>query len=219
MSIATLNPTATKSKNDFVYNPASQLTTDQFMQLFLKQLEMQDPTNPMDTDKMLSQTAQLATMEMNTKMKDTLDNLSKSLQYTTQMNTISAIGKMADTGNRDIVVTSEDKSKNIDLYFSDDIQNGEVFIKDKQGNVIKSFSINNRKKGILNFDWDLTDSNGKRVPNDTYKVTATYYNDKGDKKTTTYGVYPVEAIKFENGKALAKLGNSYIPFDSIKEIY
>ena len=219
MAIAALNPTATKSKNDFVYNPASQLTSSQFMQLFLKQLEMQDPTDPMDTDKMLDQTAQLTTMEMNTKMKETLDNLSKSLQSTQQMNTIAAIGKMADTGNRYITVTDKDSSKDFELYYGDNIESGKVIIKDKNGNTIKTFTLNPHDKGILDFNWDLTDNNGKKVKPGSYEIISKYTTQDGKKRQTALGAYPIESIKFDNGKAYAKLGSEYVPFDSIKEIY
>ena len=111
MAVTNIAKTATKSDNDFVFNPKSELDKDAFMKLFLKQLQMQDPTDPMDTDKMLEQTAYLGTMEMNQNMQKTLDTLSKSISSSQQMSAISAIGKMADTGERYLNVTDDDKSK------------------------------------------------------------------------------------------------------------
>ena len=209
----------TASGTDAVYNPKSQLTNDEFMQLFLKQLEMQDPTDPMDTDKMLEQTAYLSTMEMNKQMQDTLNTLSQKLQTQSEFNTISAIGKMADTGNRYINVTDNDTSKSFELYFGDDISSGNVIIKDKNGNVVKTFPLEAHDKGVLSFDWDLTDDNGNRVNPDSYEVTAEYTDPNGNSHTTALGAYPIESIRFENGEAYAKLGSQYVPFNSIKEIY
>ncbi len=207
-----------KSK-DFVYNPKSQLDKDAFLKLFIEQLKMQDPTDPMDTDKMLEQTAYLSTMEMNKNMQDTLNTLSQTLQTQSEFNTISAIGKMADTKNRYINVTDKDNSKSFELYFKNDISSGNVIIKDKNGNIIKSFPLEAHKKGILSFDWDLTDNNGNKVKEGEYEISAEYTDPNGNSYKTYLGAYPIESIKFENGEAYAKLGSNYIPFSSIKEIY
>jgi flagellar basal-body rod modification protein FlgD len=218
-SIANITNNTTKAGNDKIYNPNSQLDKNAFMKLFLKQLEMQDPTNPMDTDKMLEQTAYLSTMEMNTNMQKTIDTLSKTLTSSNQLSTVSAIGKMADTGERYINITDDDTKKDFELYFGDDIQSGKVQIKDKSGNIVKEFELNPHSKGILSFEWDLKDNNGNRVKSDSYEVKATYTTPDNKQKTTALGAYPIESIKFENKKAYAKLGSQYFPFEKIKEIY
>jgi len=209
----------TASGADKVYNPNSKLDKDAFMKLFLKQLEMQDPTQPMDTGKMLDQTAQLSTMEMNENMKTTLDNLANTLKSSDKLNTIAAIGKMGDTGNRYINVKDGDTSKSFELYFGNDIQSGNIIIKNKNGDVIRKVPLNSHNKGVLSFEWDLKNDNGARVANNTYEITAEYTSPDGTSHKTSLGAYPIESIKFDNGKAYAKLGSNYIPFDSIKEIY
>jgi len=214
-----INSVQKNTSTDTVYNPNSKLDKDAFMKLFLKQLEMQDPTQPMDTDKMLDQTAQLSTMEMNQNMQTTLDKLSSNLQTTNELNTINSIGKMADTGNRYINVTDNDDTKSFELYFGDDIKSGNVIIKDKNGNTIRTLPLDAHDKGVLSFEWDLKDDNGNRVPNDTYEVTAEYTATDDTTHQTSLGAYPIESIRFENSKAYAKLGSKYVPFDSIKEIY
>jgi flagellar basal-body rod modification protein FlgD len=219
MAVTSVTNTTTTSSSDFVTNPDSQLTSDQFMQLFLTELQQQDPTDPMDTDKMIDQTAQLSTMEMNDNMQKTLDNLSNTLSSSSQFSTLNAIGKMADTGYRYINVTDDDQSTNFDLYFGDDISSGNVEIKDKNGNIVKTFPLEAHTKGVLNFDWDLTGDDGQRVPSDTYEVTANYTTPDGQEETTALGAYPVESIRFENGEPYAKLGSNYVPFDQIQEIY
>ena len=220
MAINTINQTTkTTTSQDQVFNPNSKLDKNAFLKLFIKELEMQDPTDPMDTDKMLDQTSQLTTLEMNENMQKTLEKLTTQLNEGEYLNTINAIGKMADTGNRYINVTDKDQSKSFELYFGDDIQSGNVIIKDKNGNTIRTFPLNPHSKGILSFTWDLKDDNGNRVPSNTYEVTAEYTSPDGKTHTTALGAYPIESIKFEDGKVLAKLGSQYVPFSKIKEIY
>jgi len=209
----------TAPSNDKIFNPKSQLDKDAFLKLFIKELELQDPTDPMDTDKMLEQTSYLTTLEMNNNMQKTLNNLADKLSLSQNLNSINAIGKMADTGNRYLNVTDDDTSKSFELYFGDDISSGNVIIKDKAGNIVKTFPLESHTKGVLSFDWDLTDDNGQRVKSDTYEITAEYTSPDGKSHKTALGAYPIESIKFENGKAYAKLGSSYIPFNQIKEIY
>jgi len=205
--------------SDKIFNPKSQLDKDAFLKLFIKELEMQDPTDPMDTDKMLEQTSYLTTLEMNNNMQKTLNKLASQLYQTQNLNTISAIGKMADTGKRYINVTDYDNSKSFELYFGNDISSGNVIIKDKNGNIIRKFPLEAHTKGILNFDWDLKDDNEQRVKNDIYEITAEYTSPDGKSHKTALGAYPIESIKFANGVAYAKLGSSYIPFNQIQEIY
>jgi flagellar basal-body rod modification protein FlgD len=33
------------------------------------------------------------------------------------------------------------------------------------------------------------------------------------------GTYPIEAVRFENGAALVKVGSNYVPLDQVKEVY
>jgi len=220
MSINSVNSvTKTTPSNDKIYNPNSQLDKDAFLKLFIKELEMQDPTDPMNTDKMIEQTSYLTTLEMNNNMQKTLTKLANKLSQTQTLNSINAIGKMADTGERYINVTDNDTSKSFELYFGDNISSGDVIIKDKQGNIVRKFPLHAHTKGILSFDWDLKNNNGQRVKNDTYEITAQFTTPSGKQETTALGAYPIEAIKFENGEAYAKLGSNYVPFNSIKEIY
>ena len=211
--------TKTTPSSDAVFNPKSKLDSDAFMKLFVAELEHQDPTKPMDTDKMLEQTSQMSALESNQKLQKTLTTLTTQLAQSQTLNTINAIGKMGDTGNRYVNVTDDDNSKSFDLYFGNDIKSGNVLIKDKSGNIVKTIPIDAHDKGVLNFSWDLTDDNGNRVKSDTYEVTAEYTSQDGSSHKTALGAYPIESVKFDKGEALAKLGGSYVPFSKIKEIY
>ncbi len=58
---------------------SSALSRDQFLTLFAKQLQYQDPTSPMDTDNFLQQLAQLSTVEGIEKMSSGIDGLGPKL--------------------------------------------------------------------------------------------------------------------------------------------
>lgn len=214
ISNATYTPTY---GGDTVENPDSVLDKDSFMQLLLTELQYQDPTDPMDSDKILSQTSELATLESADNTNKAMQSLVDQLKSSSDFNAVAAIGKMGSLGT-DKIMLSKDKKTSFALYFAHKIQSGRVDIKDAKGNVVKSFDLQPQDGGVLAFDWDGKDSGGNQMPEGSYTVSANYSDGASGSYTTQYGTYPIESVKFDNGKALLKLGGNYYPLSQIKEI-
>src|SRR4051812_43137614 len=62
-----------------VVNPKSLLDKDDFLKLFVAQLQHQDPMSPMDNDQMVSQMSQLSTVEQLTNLASTNAAMASSL--------------------------------------------------------------------------------------------------------------------------------------------
>jgi flagellar basal-body rod modification protein FlgD len=62
-----------------VVNPKSLLDKDDFLKLFVAQLQHQDPMSPMDNDQMVSQMSQLSTVEQLTNLASTNASMAQSL--------------------------------------------------------------------------------------------------------------------------------------------
>lgn len=199
-------------------NPNSILDKDDFLKLLLVELKYQDPTSPMDTEKILSQTSQLATLESSSNTNKALESLSASLLSSAQFSTVSAIGKIADTGSNGMVF-EKGESPSFEIYFPDAITSGNVEIKDTDGNVVKTIPISPNEKGVYSFDWNGISDAGTGADSGVYYIEASYANPAGETLKTRAGAYPIESVRFEDGKSLLKLGSSYVPFDSIQEIY
>lgn len=108
------------------------LGKDDFLKLLLVELQHQDPTEPMDSEKILSQTSQLATLESAENTNKALENLAASLGASQQFSTIAAIGKTADLGS-DAISLDEGSSSTFEVYFPSAIQQGTVEITDLDG--------------------------------------------------------------------------------------
>jgi len=188
------------------------------MKLLLVELQYQDPTEPMDTEKILSQTSELATLESADNTNKALEELSASLANTQQFSVIGAIGKTASLGSDAIQHTKGDSST-FELYFPDDVSSGTVDIKDNDGNVVKTIRLSENEKGVYSFDWDGTDNNGGMVDDGIYHITSNYFNTSNEAHYTALGTYPIESVRFENNEALFKLGSSYIPMSQVKEVF
>lgn len=211
-------------------NPKGILGKDDFMMLLLAELQYQDPTEPTDTATILTQTSQLATLESAENTNNTLSELAASLTNSNQFGTIAAIGKMADLGSNAIGFDKGSNSK-FEVYFESGIANGSVEVLDKEGKVVSTIDIveqlsldenfdpENIPDGVYQFTWDGMDSKGNPAESGYYYVTASYSDPDGNKLETRLGAYPIESVKFEEGNTLVKIGSSYVPLESISEIY
>lgn len=196
----------------------SVLGKDDFMKLLLVELQNQDPTEPMDSEKILTQTSQLATLEATDKTNKALEDLATALGTTQQFSTIAAIGKTADLGSNAIVF-DEGADTTFEMYFPDDINKGTIEITDVNGNVFKTLDVGTNPKGVYQFTWDGTNTAGNTLDSGIYYASAKYTNPDGDSLTTRMGAYPIESVKFDSGKTYVKLGSSYVELSSVKEVY
>lgn len=194
------------------------LSKDDFMTLLLVELQHQDPTEPMDSEKILSQTSQLATLEASENTNKALADLAASLGSSQQYTTIAAIGKTADLGSNAIGY-DEGSASSFEVYFPQEIASGTLEVLDTNGNIVSTMAIEPNSSGVYQFDWDGTLSNGDAAESGMYYITASYKNPAGDDLTTRMGAYPIESVRFEDGVTLVKVGSSYVDIENVVEIY
>lgn len=195
----------------------SVLGKDDFLKLLLLELKYQDPTSPMDSEKILSQTSQLATLEASENTNKSLETLATSLNASLQYTGISAIGKLADTGSNAIAL-KKGKDVDFELYYPDDVTTGKINILDKNGKILKTMNIGATDAGVSKFTWDGTNSANAELDAGIYYVESTYTKTDNTSATTRLGLYPIEGIKFDSGITYAKLGSNYIDFSKISEV-
>ena len=223
MAIDTVNNnTLQTTLNNTGINPDAILGKDDFMKLLLTELEHQDPTDPMDSDKILQQTSQLATLETQQKTNEALQMLTESFKQSKNFAAVSAIGKYARLENK-INLKQDTEGKplplNFELNFAEDIKEGTVEIYDEKNRLIKVMDIAQNTKGKHAFTWNgLTDAGEPAKPG-SYTVYANYYNPDGVKLSADFGAYQIESVKFDDAKTYLKLNGSFIPFEKVQEIF
>lgn len=77
---------AAREKKKETTQIANGLDKDAFMKLFLEQLKNQDPTSPMETDKIITQTAQLTQVEMQEESKKTMKEVAQAMKASQETN-------------------------------------------------------------------------------------------------------------------------------------
>lgn len=215
--------TAPEAAQKIATNPKAKLDSQDFMKLLLTQLRYQDPTAPMDSEKMLSQTSQLATLETqestNKIMKELAEQLKKQSSSGMNSYALSAIGKIATIGEVSLAITNDSSTAKFDLFFPEEIKKGKISITNQDGEVIKTIDLKQGEQGVLSFLWDGKNSDNQQVSNGSYKVVATYTDKDGQEHTVKPGTYPVESVKNEDGQAMLKLGSTYVPLKDVKEFF
>ena len=225
----TNSTTSSTSSSTSATNPNATLDKDAFLKLLLIELQHQDPTDPMDSDKMLTQTSQLSALEMqqntNTtmqKMVETMQQLSNSFSTSMSTSSIGAIGKMATVRDNTIKLTGSDELIALKMYLPED--------SDENGVTLEIYDSNNKlvfseksdtksvSKGLFTMEWPGRNNDGVYAGNGEYTVKMVYNNKDGEKITANYGTYPIEGVVFKNGVAYAKMAGQEVSFDSIKEI-
>jgi len=194
------------------------LDADAFMMLLLEELKNQDPTEPMDSEKILTQTSQLASLQSTDKTNEALEKLANSLGSANQFSTISAIGKIANTG-KTAISYEKGKATSFEIYFNNDIKYGTVDIKNDNGNIVKTITLDEQNKGVIKLDWNGNDKQGKASVSGTYTITSDYISPDGVAHKATLGNYPISSVMFDKGEAKMKLGSQYYSLNDIKEIY
>ena len=199
-------------------NPGAELDRDAFMKLLLTELQYQDPTDPMDSDKMLTQTSQLATLETQEATNEVMKELSAQMKNSMNMYAVSAVGKMASLGSNAITL-DESGSAKFEVYFQETIKSGTLSIKDSNGDLVRSVPLDEGKQGVLAFEWDGSDDSGEQLPAGNYSITAEYLDANNEQQQTQFGIYPVESVRFDGGESYIKLGSSYVPMEYVVEYF
>lgn len=194
------------------------LSNDDFMTLLLVELQNQDPTEPTDTEQILTQTSQLATLEATDNTNKALEDLAVTLAASSDFGAISAIGKTADLGSNAITLT-EGEDSSFDIYFPSDISYGNVEILDANGNIVKTIPTETGDAGVYTYTWDGTDMGGNTVEKGIYYATASYTTSSGESQATRVGTYPIESVRFDEGETYVKVGSGYVPLANVVEIY
>ena len=198
-------------------NPKAVLGKDDFLKLLLTELEYQDPTDPMDTEKILSQTSELATLEAQQNTNKTLEKLIESFETSSGLSAINAIGKYAKMGNK--IKVEKGSGASFTINFQEPVKSGTIKITTEGGELVKSISVPEGSNGNTSFRWDGKDESGNQVPEGFYQVSGDYIDANGNRHDIEFGTFPIEGVSFDNGKTLLKIGGQYVPMSNIAEIF
>ncbi len=185
-------------------DPAS-LGKDEFLKLFVTQLEVQDPLNPLDSTEFTAQLAQFSSLEQ-------LSNSSASLEalvnaQNTQSNLL-AVGMIG----RDVVARGSDFSlgtggADLSYSFAQNVNGAVITIKSDAGTVVRTVELGSLTAGEGAYHWDGTDASGAMLPPGDFTFEINGVDDFG---STVHGetriTGTVTGLRFEGGQTVLDVG-------------
>ncbi|QWV93097.1 flagellar hook assembly protein FlgD [Geomonas oryzisoli] len=162
---------------------ATGMNKDDFLKLFVTQLQNQDPLNPQDGTQFISQLAQLTQVEQAYNTNTNLQNLLNQGSNAGTMAAVSLIGKQVVASGSQVELTSGSSTINYNLGKS--AQSVTVSVLDASGKVVKTINGGAQNSGGNTVTWDGTDNSGAQLTPGTYSFSVSANDAAGTAVTAT----------------------------------
>jgi len=196
---------------------AKSLGKQDFLNLLLKQLNYQDPMNPMDSTEFTTQLSQFSSLEELTNINSTLSDVLAFQQSMQNASVANLVGKTVKVeGNTAYLSDKAD----INYELSGEASSVEVSIYDGAGRLVRNENIGAHSEGIQQYIWDGKDSSGNKMPQGAYTFIVEARDISGNPVpalSTSSGT--VTEVLFEKGLTYIMLnGSTKINLSDIKSI-
>lgn len=191
------------------------MNKDDFLKLFIAQLQNQDPLAPQDPSEFLGQLAQLTQVEQAYNTTTALQNLLTAQTNSTTMTSVAFIGKdVKANGNGVAFDGSSPASLQYDL--SVPTSSGTVTISDAAGRTVRTASLGALSAGNGSFTWDGRDNNGAVLPAGAYSFSVAGTSAGGAAVTaTTYTTGRIDGVNLAEGTPRLSIGSISVPLTDV----
>ena len=143
------------------------LTQQDFLQLFTKQLQYQDPLNPMDSTQMLAQMTQLNTVTALDTMTQSIQNMEAYQASASSLQAVGLIGKKVEAKGNTLSIDGQGKVSEGSYQLA---KSGHVYIQifDANGNTVRVIDDGVKDTSKQTFTWDGKNQQGAALPAGNY---------------------------------------------------
>ncbi len=209
--IETLSTQQTKAKDE--------LGKEEFLRLFLSQLQAQDPLKPMDSTDFTAQLAQFSSLEQLFNTNDTLENLFELQGTQVELQASSLIGKNVLANGSSVSIAADSLGADLDYRMEGEAVRVDVDIYNASGDLVKTISSLAQGSGRQKTHWDGTDMNGNPVPAGNYSFNVSGMDAMGNNvRAVTMTRGTVERVSFEGDALYVTVNGSSLPMNAIVQI-
>ncbi|WP_224983766.1 flagellar hook assembly protein FlgD [Geomonas agri] len=163
---------------------ATGMNKDDFLKLFVTQLQNQDPLNPQDGTQFISQLAQLTQVEQAYNTNTNLQNMLNQGSNAGTMAAVSLIGKQVEATGSQVELASGSSSA-INYNLGKSAQTVTVSVLDANGKVVKTINAGAQNSGSNTLAWDGTDNSGAQLTPGAYSFSVSAKDAAGTAVTAT----------------------------------
>lgn len=194
---------------------------DQFLTLFLAQLQNQDPLQPMTDTEMTQQMAQFGQLEQLFNLNSNFDALGKVLVSLNTLQASSLIGRTVKAQGETIEV-EQGVPETIAYTLPENVHTLNVVIESETGDAVKKSSIDDsfmKGEGQHDMIWDGLNNLGQPVPDGVYRVRFEAKRlDDSPVPVQQYLDGKVTSVSLENGIVVLKVGDKELHLEDVIEI-
>jgi flagellar basal-body rod modification protein FlgD len=191
---------------------------DDFLKLFMAQLQHQDPLSPQDPTEFLGQLAQLTQVEQAYNTSAALEKLLAAQDNSLAMTSVALIGKEVKAFG-----TQSDFDGTNPATFSYQMPTATssttLRITNASGQSVRVVDLGDLAAGNGTYQWDGKDGQGNQLAAGAYSFSVSGTDALGNTQlATTYTTGKADGVTFENGDAYVTIGAVSIPFADITTV-
>ena len=132
---------------------ATGMNKDDFLKLFVTQLQNQDPLNPQDGNQFIAQLAQLSQVEQAYNTNTNLQSMLTAQNNATVVSAVSFIGKEVLAAGSQVALTAG-SSSTLNFRLSEPVSSLNIDIRDAAGNLVRTLTTGQTAAGDGSIAWD-----------------------------------------------------------------
>lgn len=182
--VTDVTSTATTAAAQAEMKKSTGMNKDDFLKLFVTQLQNQDPLNPQDGTQFISQLAQLTQVEQAYNTNSNLQNMLNQGSNSATLAAVTLIGKQVEAQGNQLELKSGSPST-IQYKLDSAADQVTVSVTDQSGKVVRTLSGGSTGAGAGSVAWDGTDDKGTQLAAGAYGFSVSAKTASGSNVTAT----------------------------------
>jgi flagellar basal-body rod modification protein FlgD len=183
-------------------------TQDEFLKLFIAQLENQNPLEPQDGSEFVAQLAQFTTVEQSAETNRRLGEILAGQMSASNASLASFVGRTGTVSADQFAITGRGEGvPALGVQLPQAASKVEVVIRDAAGKQVKRIELGPQSAGKVSIPWDGTSDTGAPLAQGNYQVEVRATGNDGsatEASATMSGL--IQAIDFIDGVPRLRLG-------------
>lgn len=194
------------------------MDSSDFLQLFIAQMQYQDPLEPTDATAMMNQLSQLSLVEQSYNQTTALSNLLAAQNNSLSMGSVSFIGKTVKANGDDIALDGT-SSPSLQYNLSSASAATTLTISDSSGKAVRTVSLGAQSAGDNGYSWDGCDASGNRLAAGAYTFAVSATTGSGASVTaTTYTTGVIDGVNLTSTTPYLSIGAVSVPLTNVLNV-
>jgi flagellar basal-body rod modification protein FlgD len=212
-------PTTDTTAADSAMKKATGMNKDDFLKLFVTQLQNQDPLNPQDSSQFITQLAQLTQVEQAYNTNTNLQGLLNQGSNGMAMASVSMIGKQVEAPGSQVSLQAGTPAA-INFNLAQSASQVTVAIQDATGATVKTISAGAMGAGAGTISWDGSSDAGSKLNPGAYSFSVSAKDANGNAVSSSTSIRgTVTGVDMSGAIPVLTVGNLKLNLTDVTSVY